>query len=73
MVTIVDDGEGMDAVFQNLIFEPFLTTKEAGDGAGLGISTVDNIINKHGVEIRVGSDKGGGSNFTAIIPVKSKK
>ncbi|GAF03938.1 ATP-binding protein [Saccharicrinis fermentans] len=72
MVTIVDNGEGMDSEVLSHIFEPFFTTKDVGGGTGLGLSTVYNIINKHRGDIKVDSCRYKGSEVKVMIPVKSK-
>src|ERR1035441_6226244 len=44
MISVSDNGEGMDRETQARIFEPFFTTKEKGKGTGLGLSTVYGIV-----------------------------
>ena len=72
MITILDNGEGMDSDVLSHIFEPFFTTKDVGRGTGLGLSTVYNIINKHRGDIKVDSCRHKGSKVEVRIPVKSK-
>ena len=55
------------------IFEPFFTTKSVGQGTGLGLSISYGIIQNHGGEIQVRSQKGVGTEFLIIIPVELKK
>lgn len=69
-VTIQDSGVGMDPDVVDKIFEPFFTTKGIGKGTGLGLSISYGIIQNHGGEIQVRSQKGVGTEFTIIIPVK---
>ncbi|MDH4320340.1 MAG: response regulator [Desulfobulbaceae bacterium] len=69
---IQDDGVGMDEDTMSRIFEPYFSTKELGQGTGLGLSMVHGII--HGLKgsISVSSAPGHGSRFTIHIPVISQ-
>ncbi len=69
-ISIQDSGAGMDAAMLEKIFEPFFTTKGVGQGTGLGLSISYGIIQNHGGEIQVRSQKGIGTEFTLIIPVQ---
>lgn len=69
-VSIQDSGEGMEPETLEKIFEPFFTTKGVGQGTGLGLSISYGIIQNHGGEIQVRSQKGVGTEFRVIIPVK---
>lgn len=68
-ISIQDSGAGMDSEVLEKIFEPFFTTKGVGQGTGLGLSISYGIIQNHGGEIQVRSEKGIGTEFTLIIPV----
>lgn len=72
-VSIQDSGAGMSADVLEKIFEPFFTTKGVGQGTGLGLSISYGIIQNHGGEIQVRSQKGIGTEFTLIIPVTPPK
>lgn len=68
-ISIQDSGAGMDAATLEKIFEPFFTTKGVGQGTGLGLSISYGIIQSHGGEIQVRSQKNIGTEFVIIIPV----
>jgi signal transduction histidine kinase/ActR/RegA family two-component response regulator len=64
VITVEDDGCGMDDDTRGRVFEPFFTTKGEGAGFGLGLSTVGDIVRAHGGTISVDSTPGAGSTFT---------
>ncbi len=68
IVEITDDGKGMNKEVQEKIFEPFFSTKKAGQGTGLGLSISYGIIKKHGGHIQVQSKPGQGTTFTIELP-----
>ena len=66
---IKDDGIGIPEPLQSKIFEPFYTTKQVGEGTGLGLSLCyDIIIKKHHGEILLQSSPGAGSEFIIKLP-----
>jgi signal transduction histidine kinase len=67
-VRITDNGTGISKEILSRIFDPFFTTKKVGEGTGIGLDIVKNVINKHNGEIRVNSVPGK-TEFTVIIPV----
>ena len=71
-MTISDTGQGMPPEVQKRIFEPFYTTKEVGQGTGLGLNMAYNIVKKHAGEILVESQAGKGSTFTVRLPMMSE-
>lgn len=72
-ISVQDTGAGMDADVLEKIFEPFFTTKGVGQGTGLGLSISYGIIQNHGGEIQVRSQKNIGTEFTIIIPITPPK
>ncbi|MEW6327719.1 MAG: ATP-binding protein [Thermodesulfobacteriota bacterium] len=71
LVSIADNGQGMDKETVEKIFDPFFTTKEKGKGTGLGLSMVYNIIKKHRGAIDVKSEIGKGATFNIYLPHSS--
>jgi two-component system, cell cycle sensor histidine kinase and response regulator CckA len=72
LVTIADTGQGIPLDLQKKIFEPFFSTKEAGKGSGLGLTTTLSIIRNHGGFIEVNSEEKKGSSFKVYIPAVRK-
>ena len=68
-LSVEDSGHGMSPETQRRIFDLFFTTKEADEGTGIGLSTVQGIIADHRGFIKVRSRVGAGSVFYVYLPV----
>ena len=66
---IIDTGSGIPQEIQEKIFEPFYTTKAEGQGTGLGLPIVKDIIEKHKGRIRIESEQGKGTKVTISLPL----
>ncbi len=68
-ILVTDTGKGIDPSEHHRIFEPFHTTK--AEGTGLGLSTVQRIIEEHSGEVEVESQPGTGSTFLLRFPLST--
>jgi len=66
-IIVRDNGKGIPADIIDKIYDPFFTTRDVGEGTGLGLNIVYNIIKKHGGEIDVKSAVGFGTKFTVKL------
>ena len=68
-ISVEDNGKGMSDATLKRIFMPFFTTKEVGQGTGLGLAVVHGIVEAHGGAIVVRSRPDAGSVFDIYLPV----
>ncbi len=71
VIEVRDTGPGIPKENQGQLFDPFYTTKEEGQGTGLGLSVVYGIIQKHQGSITVQSEPGQGASFFIRLPLTS--
>jgi nitrogen-specific signal transduction histidine kinase len=72
-LTVSDTGQGITSGMLKRIFEPYFTTKEKGEGTGLGLSVVHGIAKNYGGIVTAYSELGKGSTFHAYLPVMQEK
>jgi len=65
---VSDTGPGIPVAERKVIFEPFFSTKQPGQGTGLGLFVSSQIVREHGGRIDVESEEGAGSTFSVALP-----
>ncbi|MFT7282336.1 MAG: signal transduction histidine kinase/ligand-binding sensor domain-containing protein [Cyclobacteriaceae bacterium] len=69
-ISVSDNGTGIPKDIREKIFQPFFTTKSAGEGTGLGLSMSYDIVTKgHNGSLSVSSEEGSGTQFTISLPI----
>ena len=69
VLTVSDTGQGMDEETVRRVFEPFFTTRDVGDGTGLGLSVVHGIVMRHQGDILIESQAGKGTRVRVYLPM----
>jgi PAS domain S-box-containing protein len=72
VISVADEGVGMDAKTQKLAIEPFFTTKPEGKGTGLGLSMTYGFIAQCGGRLKIDSQPGKGSVITIYLPLQDE-
>jgi PAS domain S-box-containing protein len=67
-LSVRDTGQGIDPKILDRIFDPYFTTKNIGEGSGMGLAVVHGIVKNHGGAITVYSDSEKGSTFRILFP-----
>jgi PAS domain S-box-containing protein len=68
VLSVTDTGVGMDPAIRQHVFQPFYTTKRAGRGIGLGLSTVYGVVRQSGGNVVVQSFPGNGTSVRIFLP-----
>ena len=71
-VTFRDNGKGMSESELSRCMDLFYTTKDVGEGSGLGLSVAHNIVENHGGKLDIESQEGIGSSVHLILPILSE-
>jgi two-component system NtrC family sensor kinase len=72
-IAVKDNGIGIPNKIHDKIFQPFFTTKPAGQGTGLGLSLSYDIIMAHGGDIKLDTKEGEFTEFTIQLPITNEK
>jgi PAS domain S-box-containing protein len=73
MLSVADNGCGMDDHVQQRAFDPFFTTKRQGQGTGMGLSVVFGIVKGHGGHLALKSAMGDGSTIDIYFPISQQR
>jgi signal transduction histidine kinase len=71
VVRVRDNGPGMSAEVKCQAFEPFFTTRPAGEGSGLGLAIVASIVRAHQGTVTLSSEPGNGAEVELNLPLKA--
>lgn len=72
VIQISDTGEGIPLNIRDKIFDPFFSTKPVGQGTGLGLHVVYDLVKKHGGTIKLESEVGKGTSFFVYLPIETQ-
>ena len=68
VIDVADNGAGLPDEVRERLFEPFVTTRPVGQGAGLGLATTYGIIAQHGGAMQATSARSQGTTFRIVLP-----
>ncbi|MBN2418079.1 MAG: PAS domain S-box protein [Deltaproteobacteria bacterium] len=72
-LSVTDNGTGISPDIMERIFDPYFTTKKAGEGSGLGLAIVHGIVKNYGGDITVENKLGHGATFNVYLPLTDAK
>jgi CheY-like chemotaxis protein len=72
-LTVSDTGHGIPNEYLDRVFDPFFSTKERGEGTGMGLSVVHGIVQSYHGAIHVYSEEGTGSTFKIFLPAIERR
>ncbi|MGK3988347.1 ATP-binding protein [Sorangium sp. So ce136] len=67
-IEVEDNGPGIAEAVRDTLFEPFITTKQVGEGTGLGLAVCRGLVEAAGGSIAVEQGEGGGARFVVLLP-----
>jgi signal transduction histidine kinase len=67
-VEVEDNGPGVDPAVRDRLFEPFVTTKDVGEGTGLGLAVCRGLVESVGGDIALDARYEGGARFVVTLP-----
>jgi signal transduction histidine kinase len=68
VIEVEDDGPGIAPQVRDRLFEPFVTTKDVGEGTGLGLAVCRGLVESAGGEVSLDATYDGGARFTVVLP-----
>ncbi|WP_290652839.1 PAS domain S-box protein [Aquisalimonas sp.] len=70
-LSVTDTGPGIPPGIQDRIFDPFFSTKEVGQGSGMGLATIHGVIHEYGGHVLLETGPGGGTCMHLLLPVST--
>jgi PAS domain S-box-containing protein len=72
-LVVADSGSGIAPEVLERMFDPFFSTKEIGQGTGMGLSIVHGVVHEHGGHVLVESRRGAGTTFRVLLPLAGRE
>jgi signal transduction histidine kinase len=70
---VADDGPGVPSDIRSRVFEPYVTTRQVGEGMGLGLAIAKKILLDHGGDLELLASSGGGTTFRLTFPRRKQE